>query len=223
MSGLIVEIIEGAGAGQQLQLDPALEVGREVPGGLSLDDAQVSRHHARFSVSADTAQVEDLGSTNGTYVNDQKIDAPRTLVPGDKVRIGTTIFELRSPEQVARQASAVIPMPQLTAVQTVLQPVPERELSGVIEAPQIPALRRAETPAAYVPPVVGGGTPASAAEAATEAPVAAKKGDGPAEAYNAPQIEGLVDARVKRQTNVAAFALLAIIAIAIIIYFGAIR
>ena len=222
MSDLIVEIIEGAQAGQQLQLDPALDVGREVPGGLSLDDSQVSRHHARFSVTGGSAQVEDLGSTNGTYVNDSKIDAPRTLVPGDKVRIGTTVFQLRSPEQVARQASAVIPMPQLTAVQTVLQPVPERELSGIIEAPQIPALRRAETPAAYVPPVVGGVEPAAAGEAATEAPVA-KKDDGPAESYNAPQIEGLVDARVKRQTNVAAFALLAIIAIAIIIYFGAIR
>jgi pSer/pThr/pTyr-binding forkhead associated (FHA) protein len=39
--------------------------------------------------------VEDLGSTNGTFVNDQKLAAPAMLQPGDKVRVGQTIMELR--------------------------------------------------------------------------------------------------------------------------------
>jgi pSer/pThr/pTyr-binding forkhead associated (FHA) protein len=39
--------------------------------------------------------VEDLGSTNGTFVNEQKLVAPAMLTPGDKIRVGTTIVELR--------------------------------------------------------------------------------------------------------------------------------
>jgi pSer/pThr/pTyr-binding forkhead associated (FHA) protein len=39
--------------------------------------------------------VEDLGSTNGTFVNDQRLAAPAMVQQGDKIRIGTTVLELR--------------------------------------------------------------------------------------------------------------------------------
>jgi pSer/pThr/pTyr-binding forkhead associated (FHA) protein len=52
--------------------------------------------HARvFHDPSGRLTVEDLGSTNGTFVNDQKLVAPAMLTPGDKVRVGQTTVELR--------------------------------------------------------------------------------------------------------------------------------
>lgn len=55
----------------------------------------VSRHHARFDVSSSGASVEDLGSKNGTFVNDRRIAKPLLLASGDRIRIGTIAFTLR--------------------------------------------------------------------------------------------------------------------------------
>ena len=53
------------------------------------------QQHARLFAKNNSWFVEDLGSTNGTFVNDQKLAAPAMLQPGDKVRVGQTIMELR--------------------------------------------------------------------------------------------------------------------------------
>jgi hypothetical protein len=126
------------------------------------------------------------------------------------------VLQLRSERQVAAQASAVVPVPEIADAADALRPVPERELSSVAATPQIPGLRREQTPPAYVPPQVIEGEPSPGPPAPARAPAGR-----PADDYGAPQIEGLVDSRVKRQTNVAAFALLAIVALAVIVYFGA--
>ena len=52
-----------------------------------LGDVTVSRHHARFMVEGDRLRVEDLGSTNGTYINMERMDTS-DLQPGDEVIIG---------------------------------------------------------------------------------------------------------------------------------------
>src|SRR3954452_18710274 len=151
MAGLVLEIVEGPEAGRQLPLGSAIEIGRDPGDGLAILDPEISRRHARIEPGGDGATVTDLGSTNGTYVNDQPIEAPRTLRPGDRIRVGTTVVELRSDAQVAAQPSAVVAMPQVPAAEAVLEPVPERELSGAFEAPAIPGLRREQTPPGYVP------------------------------------------------------------------------
>src|SRR3954468_17741923 len=127
MAGLTLEIVEGAQAGRQVQLESVVDIGRAPTLPLHLDeDAQVSRRHARVTAQGGQAVVEDLGSTNGTYVNDQPIHAPRIVKPGDTIRIGLTVFELRSPAQVRERASAVQRRPDITAVDNaVLAPVPE--------------------------------------------------------------------------------------------------
>ena len=108
MSDLILEIVEGPEAGRQLPLDSVIDIGREPNLPLHLDeDTQVSRRHARIAQQGGQVVVEDLGSTNGTYVNDQPISSPRSLNPGDKVRIGLTVLELRTRQQVAARPSAV--------------------------------------------------------------------------------------------------------------------
>ena len=214
MADLILEIVEGDGAGRQTPLEGSLEIGREASAGLAIDDEQASRLHARVTAQGDHAVVEDLGSTNGTYLNGQPVEGQRTLRPGDRLRVGLTVFELRTSADVQRQPSAVIPVPQVTQLSgDVLEPVPERELmpepvamaesdAGPAQGGQAPAFAVDETTPGFVPQEVAGDEEAR-------------------EDYAA--VARLLDRSVKRQTNIATFALLAASGLAVIIVFGIIK
>lgn len=69
-----------------------LDVGRMADCWLTLDDDLISRYHARFHVSPDRVEVEDLDSRNGTYVNGERIDGKVRLHHVDKVRIGSEVI-----------------------------------------------------------------------------------------------------------------------------------
>ena len=73
-------------------LDSApVTLGRAPDNDFNLDaDEFASGHHARIEPRRDGVWVEDLGSTNGTFVNGQKLTRPRKLAPGDVVRVGET-------------------------------------------------------------------------------------------------------------------------------------
>lgn len=80
----------------EIALLPGANVlGREGPGLILLKSSTVSRRHARFSIGADRAEVEDLGSKNGTYVNNRRVEGPVPVVDGDLVRIGSLLFTFR--------------------------------------------------------------------------------------------------------------------------------
>jgi DNA-binding winged helix-turn-helix (wHTH) protein len=70
-------------------------VGREPGLEMHLDSPKVSRHHARITIRGDRATLEDLGSKNGSFVRDVRIDAPTRLLHGDEVRFGQFAFEFR--------------------------------------------------------------------------------------------------------------------------------
>jgi pSer/pThr/pTyr-binding forkhead associated (FHA) protein len=70
-------------------------IGREGDGVVVVKSSTVSRRHARISLDPSGAVVEDLGSKNGTYVNDQRISAPTPIADGDQVRIGSLLFTFR--------------------------------------------------------------------------------------------------------------------------------
>ena len=91
-----VAITEGANAGETISLDLApLLIGRGNDAAIRLDDDYVSTRHARIASSGDQWFVEDLGSTNGTYIGTQRLTQPTTLQLGSQVRIGKTTLELR--------------------------------------------------------------------------------------------------------------------------------
>ncbi|HVI02536.1 MAG TPA: FHA domain-containing protein [Enhygromyxa sp.] len=69
-----------------------LDVGRMADCWLTLDDDLISRYHARFHVSPDRVEVEDLGSRNGTYVNGERLEGKVGLHNADKVRIGREVI-----------------------------------------------------------------------------------------------------------------------------------
>ena len=89
-------VVEGGNAGQRAELENApLLIGRGSDAAIRLDDDYVSTRHARVAAAGEEWFVEDLGSTNGTYIGTVRITTPTTLTPGTQVRIGKTILELR--------------------------------------------------------------------------------------------------------------------------------
>ncbi|OQO90740.1 hypothetical protein B1813_14450 [Saccharomonospora piscinae] len=89
-------VTHGALAGTRIALDgrPIL-LGRADDSTLVLDDDYASTRHARLSLRGDEWYVEDLGSTNGTYLERAKVTAPLRVPLGSPIRIGKTVIELR--------------------------------------------------------------------------------------------------------------------------------
>jgi pSer/pThr/pTyr-binding forkhead associated (FHA) protein len=91
-----VSITEGANAGESVSLDEApILIGRGSDAAIRLDDDYVSTRHARIASSGDQWFVEDLGSTNGTYIGSSRLTQPTTVNVGTQIRIGKTTLELR--------------------------------------------------------------------------------------------------------------------------------
>ena len=91
-----VVIVEGGNKGESASLEDApLLIGRGNDAAIRLDDDYASTRHARIASSGDQWYVEDLGSTNGTYVGSSRISQATALQLGTQVRIGKTILELR--------------------------------------------------------------------------------------------------------------------------------
>ena len=91
----VVMISQGSQAGLSAELaGGVIMIGRGADCQLILDDDYVSTRHARVVATPDGIYVEDLGSTNGTYVNGQRITAPTTITLADSVRIGKTMMKL---------------------------------------------------------------------------------------------------------------------------------
>nr|WP_211177774.1 FHA domain-containing protein [Pseudonocardia acidicola] len=90
-------VTQGPLAGSRITLDsrPIL-IGRADDSTLKLDDDYASTRHARISQQGEEWYVEDLGSTNGTYLDRAKVTGPTRVPLGVPVRIGKTVIELRS-------------------------------------------------------------------------------------------------------------------------------
>ncbi|HWX45939.1 MAG TPA: FHA domain-containing protein [Solirubrobacteraceae bacterium] len=124
---LRLEVISGNAAGEEILVEDELVIGRHAdgPGRLS-EDEEISRQHARISREAtgDYA-IEDLGSSNGTFVNGLRIQSPRLLSLGDSIEAGATTLVVRA---------IVQPEPVVPASPTVVSRVP------VEPASQVPSL-----------------------------------------------------------------------------------
>jgi len=90
-----LKVIEPAETrGRTYELGEELTVGRAGGCQVTLDDTYVSQLHARVFRRDGQLYVEDLGSTNGTYVNRKKVTAPIAIRRGDRVQVGKTVMEL---------------------------------------------------------------------------------------------------------------------------------
>src|SRR6185436_8684192 len=92
---------EGPFAGQTFEVPQGQSsVGRAIDNDLVFDDPSLSRKHCRLRHNGDHIELEDLGSSNGTYVNGRKIDRA-TARAGDVVRFGEVIFRLEGDQPFA--------------------------------------------------------------------------------------------------------------------------
>jgi hypothetical protein len=89
---LVVERAPGHDPGMIYDLEGDLVLGRGDRAEIRLEDPFASARHARVYEQGNVIVIEDLGSTNGTYLNEELLESPRPLHPGDRVRIGDSEF-----------------------------------------------------------------------------------------------------------------------------------
>lgn len=126
-----------------------LTVGRDSTNEIVINDAEISRRHARLTFQGGKYVIEDLGSTNGTFVNGQRLAGPRVLKAGEVVSFGEQIVLVF--EMTNFDAAATIASPRTAApVPVVLRPVsapppPPVEYAGSVPASPTPAPTIAKT------------------------------------------------------------------------------
>lgn len=98
---LLLDVVAGNALGSQIEVENDFMIGRDEPGtGRLADDYEISRQHARISREPEGGfMIEDLASTNGTFVNGARIAAPQRLAEGDRVEVGGTTFVVHAPTE----------------------------------------------------------------------------------------------------------------------------
>ncbi|MGB7537551.1 MAG: FHA domain-containing protein [Anaerolineales bacterium] len=86
---------------------PATSIGRGVENDIVITSKRISREHARLLRKDRKTVLEDAGSTNGTFLNDEQIREPVELADGDRISIGDVTFVFHDPETTLRDSSAV--------------------------------------------------------------------------------------------------------------------
>ncbi len=115
-------------------------IGRGDEADLVLNNAYTSRAHARISPAPDGhAIVEDLESSNGTFVNNEAVHGATKMSPGDDLLVGVSVFTLRTEVQIDRRTTAIRNFPLALAA-----PQPSREMSALGEPAKSPQMSELE-------------------------------------------------------------------------------
>lgn len=99
-----------------------MTIGRDSTTEIVINDAEVSRRHARLTFQGGKYVLEDLGSTNGTFVNGQRLSGPRVLKPGEVISFGEQIMLVF--EAVNLDPGATMVSPRAAAVSAAPRPMP---------------------------------------------------------------------------------------------------
>lgn len=123
-----------------------LTIGRDSTNGVAINDPEVSRRHARLTFQGGKYVLEDLGSTNGSFVNGQRLSGPHVLKAGDVVAFGEQIVLMY--DAVNIDPGATIASPR-NAVRMAPMPSP---VQAPVAAPPPAQNYAGQVPGAYVPP-----------------------------------------------------------------------
>lgn len=106
-----LQAISGELEGQEVTIDRDMLVGRHQDADLLLQSAEISRRHAAFLLKDDALWVQDLKSSNGTFVNDIRIDQDKMLMDGDIVQFASIKFNVLAPVKAVEVADQSIVEP----------------------------------------------------------------------------------------------------------------
>jgi two-component system NtrC family sensor kinase len=134
-------VVQGPLQGKRFCLDgPVVSVGRDASNRIRLQDTEVSRRHAEFRRTERGYVVVDLGSSNGTWVNSQRVQE-HLLKTGDRIRLGQTVLlysggELTSDNDVAEKINLISRGEQELTTASIVRRMPEEEGARVLAEPQ---------------------------------------------------------------------------------------
>jgi parallel beta-helix repeat protein len=152
-------IVQGGGEGLEYPIKDTVRIGRAVDNDIVLEDSQASRHHAAIVQEAAGYSLQDLNSSNGTFLNERRVAEPRMLRDGDLIRMGKTILLFRW----GPPSKQALPAPRYETSATMVGRVPSEPIAGTArtQVPQVPAV---ETPGPQVPGMPVGGAARSQVE-----------------------------------------------------------
>ncbi len=169
---------QGPKPNQTFELDKEVyAIGREVGNDLVIEDAQVSRRHARLTQQGHSYLLEDLGSTNGTFVNGSRVTAPVLLANGDLIGLADTVVIAVQAPVAAVDAGATLVGQAADADTTAATQGPPPTLPS-FTPPQAPPPKLAAPPApkpqpnVYAPPLQPSYPPQQLASPPAAAPAA---------------------------------------------------
>ena len=190
-----------------------LSVGRESGNDIVFADAQVSRRHAVLTVTGDSVTIRDLGSTNGTFLNDGRVSGAQVLRSGDSLRLGQTVVSLEVEE--VRGPPGDEDRPVVTSLlpgAAPAYPPPMPPVGEPIAAP--PPVAEERLPA---PPMAHGPPPPERAPVAERLPGPPAARPGPPPERPAGGADAYLDSSYARRVLVAAIVLVALIAFVIVV------
>lgn len=92
----VFEVISGVDRGRQfVGITHEIKIGRQFDNHIQLNDPKVSRFHAMITQKGSHMVVRDLKSTNGTWINDERVIREKRLVSGDQIKVGETVLNVR--------------------------------------------------------------------------------------------------------------------------------
>jgi pSer/pThr/pTyr-binding forkhead associated (FHA) protein len=130
---------------------PEIIIGRDATNNIPINDAEVSRKHAKLILQSSAYVIQDLGSTNGTFINGQRITASQVLKPGDKVTLGENIvlmYEIALDPNATLLSSAKPPKTIPPIQKPIPTPAPPSTAPVQVFVDQVPA---GPTPKATAP------------------------------------------------------------------------
>lgn len=124
-----IQAITGELTGQEISIDRDMLVGRHQSADIVLQAAEISRKHAAFLLKEQALWVQDLNSSNGTFINDVRVEQEGLLKEGDIVQFASFKFSVLEP---AQEIAAVLIQPTEVVV---LEPVVSDVIVPVTEQP----------------------------------------------------------------------------------------
>ena len=115
----MLAIVEGGEAGREFPLTGTVLIGRDPEADVVVADSEASGRHASFVLVDGGVVVEDLGSTNGTFVNGRRVSGSQRLAAGDRVQLGNTVLEVRGLAPPAVSAQPLVEGLQPTRVRQI--------------------------------------------------------------------------------------------------------